>query len=55
MSFEFKHRFSFYNNRFLKPVFENYKLMIVNLKPMFELKTHDRDFQTQVRSSNIGL
>ena len=36
-------------------MFENYQPMIVNLKPMFELKTHDRDFQTQIRSSNIGL
>ena len=36
-------------------MFENYKPMIVNLKSMFELKAHDTDFQTQVRSSNIGL
>ena len=33
---------------FLKPMFENYKLMIVNLKPMFELKTHDWNLKTYV-------
>ena len=26
-------------------MFETYKPIFVNLKPMFELKTHDRDFQ----------